>query len=63
MYSTSKLSKYVTLSLFTFRAINWDPVGFYSSRVVMYSLYFITGKLFLSTGVSFWRFQKTFEGQ
>ena len=63
MYSPSKLSKYVTLSLFTFRAINWVPVGFYSSGVVMYSLYFITGKLFLFTRVSFWRFQKTFEGQ
>ena len=45
--STPKLSKYVTLSPFPYKAIQWVPIYLYSPRLIAYAPFFITGRLFL----------------
>ena len=45
--STPKLSRYVTLSLCTYKAIQWAPTDLYSSRFIIYAPSFILGTLFL----------------
>ena len=47
MYSTPKVSKYVTLLPFTYKAIERVPTDLYSSRFITYVPSFILGKLFL----------------
>ena len=47
IYSTPKLSKYVSSSAFTYNAIQWVPVDSYSSRFIIYAQSFILDKLFL----------------
>ena len=41
MSSTQKLSKYVTLPQFTYRAIQWVPIGLYYSRFMTHAPSFI----------------------
>ena len=45
--STAKLSKYVTFSTFTYKAIQSVPIYSYSSRFFRYATYFVLDKLFL----------------
>ena len=45
--STPKLSKFVTLSSLTCKAIQWVPGDSYSSGSIIYALSFILDKLFL----------------
>ena len=47
IYSTPKLSKYIMLFSFTYKAIQWVPIDLYSSRFITYAPSFILGKLFL----------------
>ena len=47
IYSTPKLSKYVTLLLFLCKAIQRVPIDLYSSRFITYAPSFTLGKLFL----------------
>ena len=44
---TLKLSKYVTLLSFIYKAIQWVPIDSYSLRFIIYVPPFILGKLFL----------------
>ena len=41
MYPTPKLSKYVTLSPFTYKVIHWFSIDMYSSRFITYVISFI----------------------
>ena len=45
--SSPKLSKYITLLPFTYKAIQRVPIDLYSSRFITYNQSFILGKLFL----------------
>ena len=45
--ATPKLSKYVTLSPFTYKANQWLPIDSYSPRFITYVPSFIWSKLFL----------------
>ena len=45
--STPKLSKYVTLSEFTYNATQRVPIDLYSSGFITYAPSFILGKFFL----------------
>ena len=52
IYSPPKVSKYVALSLFTYKAIQWVPIDLYSSYwfiwgLLSYARSFTVGKLFL----------------
>ena len=47
IYSTPKLSRYISLSEFTYNATQWVSVYSYSSRFVTHSPLFILDKLFL----------------
>ena len=47
IYLTLKLSKHVTLSPFTYEAIQWVFIDLYSSRILTYAAFFALGKLFL----------------
>ena len=37
IFSTPKPSKYVTLSAFTYKAIQWVPIDSYSSKYIVYA--------------------------
>ena len=50
MYSTPKLVNYVTLSRFTYKAIQQVPIDLYSSRFITYAPYFICAMHFGITG-------------
>ena len=47
MCSTPKLSKYLMLLPFTYKAIQSGPIDSYSSRFITYAPSLILGKLFL----------------
>ena len=47
VYSTLKLLRYVTLSPFSYKAIQWVPTDSYLSRFVTYIPSFVLDKLFL----------------
>ena len=47
IFSTPKLSKYVTFLAFTYKAIQWVPIDSYLSRCITYVPSFILDKLFL----------------
>ena len=48
MCSTSKLSEYIIILLFTYKAIQLVPIDSYAPRFTTYALSFILGKLFLN---------------
>ena len=47
IYSTLKLSKYITFPVFKSNATQWVPIDSYWSIFVIYAPSFILGKLFL----------------
>ena len=47
IYSTPKLSKYVTFLAFIYKTIQRVPIDSYSSRFIIYAPSFVLDKLFL----------------